>query len=847
MRLFLLSIIVGLCLAASTGLDEQVEQKLKATADSVIANNLNDARTSAVSGLRRIRRVARDLREKRRQCGSVSCVTDINKQLKVLRKSRREFRQLENCAGKYRKDAGKREKCVRKVVAKADASKVKTAAKTADAGKADTVKKVVEKAVGAAQNNVMVQETGEAAIVAFKARLELLKKRKVDCAKLRFSERRSCRKQVRRERRQVRREAKLLSRIEKCVKRHPSNEVARRNCIKDSRKQLLNLLEKKGITKKEEKKVEKKVEQKKVEPKKEVRKEDKALLDLVRKAIKSASDKSGDAIRDGEAAIKALRERVQKAEQAIKACKKLKGDARKQCKKGLQKEIRRNRRERRLLRQLEGCAARFREDRDRRTNCVARVVRVLMQMLDPISSADAPNDLQSLESREDVFRSGLVTQLREMRNKLSQCRSRRCRRLTKRAIKNIRKQIRGVEKGFAPRRVCLMRRRTLRQREFRVRATEHLTLYELHTEASRCETLRCVRTFSKSQKQLEKTIRKARSSRKAKWNKLRCPLVSAKMPEITTLTYKVETKKPTKKERQRDPRIRRLAQLHYRMHKLYERMDKCDDRQCKVRVRKEVRRIRRVLKNMDRRRRKRLQRARRRHLRRARLHRKLNKIYTRAAACRNSKCRKATRKQLRKYRRALKKINRSFLGSKRAGRRVNRYIRMLRNELQECGIGKDAKKCRRAVFKRFRRQTEKRDRAVLQELRRIAKRKVVREVRKCMKLPKKSDQDSCVKKVQKWETKRLAELQLRLIELERRRAIRMCESTSNSDVCAKAVQKEFKADKKRAKKEASKVAKSDVKKAVAQQPSTRSAVGAAGSLTISLALVLAALIFAAIF
>lgn len=598
-----------------------------------------------------------------------------------------------------------------------------------------------------------------------------------------------------------------------------------------------------GTTKKV-KKVSKKKNKKQSKSKRKV-------VKAVKGAIKAASKKPIVAGVEGEKAIAALRARVKKYRADELACEKKKGASRRKCRKILEKQLKKNKKERQLVRKLERCARIFRGNADRRTNCVARVVRVLMQMISPISKKQAPVNLRRLEDEEDDFRGDLVKQLRRLRRKLSRCTRNTCRRMHKRSINRVRKQIRKLDKGFGPRRVCLMQRRKIRNNEFRTRATEHMTLYELHTEASNCETLRCVRTFAKSQRELESTIRAARSKRKASWNKLRCPLINVDKPVTTTeevLQY--TTRAPSKKddddeeEEERDSRNKERARLHLRLNKLYKRLDNCDDRQCKFVTRRKIRQTKMKLKLMSRRRQKRLARARRRHLRRAILHKKLHQLYLRAADCPSARCRKNTRRQLRKYKKALKKINRSFLGTKRAGRKANRYVRALRDELRRCGRGE--RKCHKDVFARFRRQTEKRDRAVLHHLRRLAMEKVESDIGKCVKKPG-PKRKKCIKSVQKWESRRLAELQIRLIELERRRAVRMCDNTSNSRLCGKAVQKEFKKDKKRAKKEAKKVAKKDVQRvlaSVAPKLAKRSAMSAGFTTTTSFILMMMAVVSA---
>lgn len=98
---------------------------------------------------------------------------------------------------------------------------------------------------------------------------------------------------------------------------------------------------------------------------------------------------------------------------------------------------------------------------------------------------------------------------------------------------------------------------------------------------------------------------------------------------------------------------------------------------------------------------------------------------------------------------------------------------------------------------------------------------------------------ACLDKVRLWEEERITQLQIRLIQLERRRALRLCKKTADVSACRKSVNAEFKRDTTVVAKQAAEVAKKDVQSAV------RKSVGSsAASLAVSvLAVMLVALLF----
>jgi len=161
----------------------------------------------------------------------------------------------------------------------------------------------------------------------------------------------------------------------------------------------------------------------------------------------------------------------------------------------------------------------------------------------------------------------------------------------------------------------------------------------------------------------------------------------------------------------------------------------------------------------------------------------------------------------------------------------NRYYRQLRRQLRRCRSGRRGRKCRKAALNRFRLATERREEALIKHLRHVARVYVARSIKRCVRrfLDKPAERAACTKKVENWETVRLAILEKRALNLQKRRALRMCEKTSSIEKCAKQVKTEFKKDVGIAKAAAKDQAKKDVATVTKTSVGAAQATGNTGS------------------
>lgn len=567
------------------------------------------------------------------------------------------------------------------------------------------------------------------------------------------------------------------------------------------------------------------------------------IVNAVRVAVEAADKAPATAVEAGERAVKELQARSARLRARITECRRRPRSERRGCVRTARREINLNRRERRLVRRLERCAQRFRKNEARRVNCVARVTRVLMRILRPLNKTEAPDTIDELNTVEKTVQARLRARLARLRRALKSCRrngDRRCVRRVTRRIRSVTREELTTDRRFSPRRACLRRRRVLRRREFRLRAVEHNRLYRLHLAASRCQTMKCARRLVRRQRSLEKRFRQARASRKAEWNRLRCPVV---LPTTTTTTVTTKAAattttapKKTASPTRRDGLNQRIAALHLKLNKLYLDLDGCSDDACRKSLRRRIRQINRRLRSLWDRRSRRLRLFRARHVRRARLHRMLERLYEQYGRCRNSACRRRVRRALARVKRSLTNVDRTTLGtklSKAVRKSANRFVRMLRRAMNRCERGSAGDKCRQEVFARFRRETEERDHAVVIHLRKEIRNSTRKRVDRC------KGAAACIAQVQLWEQDRVRQLQLRHIRLIRRNALRLCKTLENPTACRAAVQAEFKRDRVEAGRQAKDIASKDVARAV-QTASARSG-NVAAALTVS-ALIVAVLV-----
>jgi len=892
---FLLLIVAALALT----LAQDAFSSFDATADAVVRGDRREARRTAVEGLRAIRTQLQQLRRDNRDCRSSAnsrqCRRDVRSRRRPLRRLRRSFRRLEWCLARFRYNGSRRVRCVTRIrnaagrtsaatttaatttTAAATTTTAAAAATTTAAGAttapASGVKAAVLTAVDAAvAGSAAADPAGDAAIAALRQRIASLRQQRDGCRNLSGLINRSrCRRAARRGLRRVRREALYLARIERCLNRFPSDASRRQTCIAPQREALLSFLIPGRIptschvrdfrclaVQRRARRARRATTVANTSVPTTPTKLPAAVVQAVRTAV-SAANTGANATNAGEAAIAALRARVEAVNRQVQACRALSRRKRRTCLRNMRNELRRNRRERRLVKRLERCARRFRDNEARRTNCVARVVRVLMQMVNPLSPSQAPASIPALENQERSARTTLRRRIRSLRGDLRRCSSRDCRDRVKNAILVARVELQTIDARFAPRRICMMQRRRIRNVEMRTRALEHLRLYRIHRRAARCTTRKCAKRLEKRQHQMERHMSARRAERLAAWNKLRCPVVlptttpisttltSAAPTTVASTTVAAATTKP--KARPGSGLNARRAELHLRLNRLYLEVDNCADNNCKARIRSQITSIKAELRALSRERRRWLRQDRRRHLRRARLHRRLNVLYNRAANCASRSCRIRTRALLRKYKRALKALDRSLLGAKRHhGLSNNRYARQLRALLSECPRREAGKKCRTDVFNRFRQQTEERDRALLDHLRGKVHKKVTRDIRNCAVSA--TSRANCIRDVQKWESSRIGQLLTRVITLEKDRALRMCEGTADVNSCRDAVNAEFKKDLTRASAQAATAAAKDVVKIAAVEAPGVKVTGRAGSastLAVTGSLILAVIAVIAMF
>jgi hypothetical protein len=382
-----------------------------------------------------------------------------------------------------------------------------------------------------------------------------------------------------------------------------------------------------------------------------------------------------------------------------------------------------------------------------------------------------------------------------------------------------------------------------------------MRLYVLHSAAANCESRKCTRKYERRRAKLERRIRKARAHRLARWNKLTCPLIAPSTTEFLTTTtttttttlatdaptdapttvlatdapttvlatdalttvLETTTETPTTAAPTASPENARRASLHLRLNQIYLSIDQCQDDNCRKQLNEEKSAIERELRFSSEARRVFLEQSRERHLRRARLNLKLNSLYTSYSQCTNADCRNIVNADVATFRSALEKLDRDMLGAKLDGGdeiikgvNQNEYIRMLRNALKNCGS--TDKPCRDAVFEKFAVQTEQRHRAVLFLLTERIAAKVRSRVAACATT---ANAEQCVADVQKWEAKRLADIQSRQDKIERRRQIRMCKKLPNEADCIARVSAAFVADVKAIPAKVAVAAAEQVKSAVA--------------------------------
>lgn len=222
---------------------------------------------------------------------------------------------------------------------------------------------------------------------------------------------------------------------------------------------------------------------------------------------------------------------------------------------------------------------------------------------------------------------------------------------------------------------------------------------------------------------------------------------------------------------------------------------------------------------------------------------KLEKLYTELGECANSECRKKVIKSISELHKNMAEVkkdsktvearkpseaDKKFASSARESynRRSRHYYGMLRRVLNRCR----SKLCRRRVMKRYRVDLESRQLALFRQLSDMAKAKVEADTKACNGRDdwSKEKKETCVKVVKQWEIKRLADLKIRQLSLDKRREKRLCALVSDPKACREALEKEFEKDMKELK---AKAAPATTTAPAAATGAKRSGTNAAASLS----------------
>ena len=881
-----MKIVLLVLFLAAVWAQDGIQTALVDTIAAIRDKDDDAARARAIAGFTLIRDRAKRVRAESYKCGDLAgsadregCRDKLLEELRALKVSRTQFHSLESCLKYFKSSKREMFSCTNVVEEHIKfRQQAQDLAPPAEKETEESEEKKVLLAVNSAREGEE-DSSGDEAVRALRNRLTGLEKEATKCKDD------ACRSSEAAKTLAVRKQAQLLAEIERCMADF-ADAALRKRCQEPHRKALLELLAKVPAT------VSTTDAPETTEPQ--------SVADEVKVAIKKAQNGEIDEPQAVKEALTDLRSLVADLEARSVACKKVAHPTdRYLCKKNLRNEKKARSHEIKLVEKLDVCAKKFELNDARRTNCVARVaqeIRKRARISDPLA---APKSLPKLEDTEKERRDQLMTRIKTLRKDLRACDDTKCRDEVRNAILVSRVELDTIDQRFSPRRVCLMKRRRMRSNEFRARALEHLRLFHLHERASKCSDRKCAFKYDLRQHDLERNIRQLRARRKAAWNKYRCPYVLPKTKKVATTlteaTVKPVTKAPT--EKNASPRIvtvkknkkskkskknkkekkekkgdgvkgltvekkmsaRELAK-HERaklvgmLQTYYKELDHCPDEECRSEVQSRISESEDKLKALSKTRKLVIKAERERHLRRATLHRKLEKLYNRAANCETRKCRKSTQKQLVKYKEALEKLGRTVLGSEKTGDKPAQgitkevYVNELKLALGKCRVGSMGQKCRDQVLKKFDQETEKRDRKMITHLQELVSRKVIEDVEACT--ASNGSRASCVEAVRKWEAMRLTQLQTRQMRLEERVALRTCRETGNPKACKDSVRKEFKKDSAQVAVVAEQAASKDVKREVMKvapdvkvrdAPATVSRSGSASTLAVSAAMFLIAL------
>lgn len=329
----------------------------------------------------------------------------------------------------------------------------------------------------------------------------------------------------------------------------------------------------------------------------------------------------------------------------------------------VEKLIKENEAERKLVVKLNEC--RKIKDTKKRTDCVERAEDDLLSIVAPGTASEVPPSVTDLDKEVIRTVNDIIARVEAERKKLAQCESERCRRVIRRKIEALQREMRGVKGRFNPRRKCLKQRAEARDREFRARAREHAELTELHDQAMECYDTKCSAEQEVAQARLEKAIVERRKKFTAEWKKLRCPFVAPVHSEPATKATATGGKRAggaTADVPAKPQNLKSLASMRQRLVELYAKLDECDTGACKASTRKDIKDLTELIELLTGVEQRTLAKKRQDHSNRAALHRELTKYYLLAADCKERKCRDEYRQRLRALTKALAKMDRDELG-----------------------------------------------------------------------------------------------------------------------------------------------------------------------------------------
>jgi hypothetical protein len=600
---------------------------------------------------------------------------------------------------------------------------------------------------------------GEEAIRQIRTRARSLWQRRKACYQMpTFAQRDDCMKEWRKDVKRNKAQRNLIKALRRCAKRFAKNAERRQRCVKRVATAYLKLRPIR-VKAQQDKKTVVKVSFVLPSPSRlrclSVRSQE------VKKAVADGQAGKKKSLRkDAGAAIRALYKRLADIRVMRTKCEKLESaKLYQECMVPVNQKLKDNSKARSLLKSLRKCARET--TRSSRAKCVRKYEDLILNLVAPGTPQEVPQSVQDLDSVVVRTADQAAARIANLQAKFNACETGKCRRRVRLQLRKAQHRLDELKPRFGPRRKCLRQRQQMRIKEFRQRAKEHARLTRLHRRAARCDSDRCYAKVEKQQKVLEKFIYTRRAAFKVEWKKLSCPFIAPP-----------SNFKPVRKtlEQIENSDVKSLRSMRQRLVELYAALDECENGVCRTRVRNDIKDLKQLIVLLQQVQTRTLRKKRSDHKGRARLHRRLTKLYLLAADCSTRRCRLRYRSQLRAIQRKLKSLDRDELG-RRAGdeKRMNRYYRLLQKALKRCPRSSLGRQCRLMVVHAFRAGTELRQKALVQYLYTKAKKQAKRDTAKC------NANAQCTKKIADKLGKRLAQLKIRMMRVDRRRALRLCE------------------------------------------------------------------------